>query len=117
MDRGMSGSGKAIGAALVLVGAAIGAGVGWVSRGFKDKDEKEKLKDVAERRAHDLETVLKTFEVEATRMEKIVTSISTENPSNALELTTLLKKYGLNKVQIDKIVSTRFPETKQSGVA
>ncbi len=117
MDRGMSGSGKAIGAALVLVGAAIGAGAGWVSRGFKDKDEKEKLKDVAERRAHDLETVLKTFEVEATRMEKIITAISTENPSNATELTALLKKYGLNQLQIAKIVSTRFPETKQSGVA
>ena len=117
MDRGMSGSGKAIGAALVLVGAAIGAGVGWVSRGFKDKDEKEKLKDVAERRAHDLETLLKTFEVEATRMEKIITAISTENPSNATELTALLKKYGLNQLQIAKIVSTRFPETKQSGVA
>ncbi|MBZ9782869.1 hypothetical protein K9857_15130 [Pseudomonas sp. REP124] len=113
----MSGSGKAIGAALVLVGAAIGAGVGWVSRGFKDKDEKEKLKDVAERRAHDLEAVLKAFELEATRMEKIVTAISTENPSNAVELTVLLKKHGLNQVQIEKIVSTRFPETKKSGVA
>lgn len=101
----------------MLVGAAIGASVGWISRGFKDKGEKEKLKDVAERRAHDLETVLKTFEVEATRMEKIVTAISTENPSNAIELAGLLKKYGLNQVQIDKIVCTRFTETKQSGVA
>ncbi|AIN57989.1 hypothetical protein [Pseudomonas soli] len=109
----MSGSGKAIGAALVLVGAAIG----WVSRGFKDKGEKEKLKDVAERRGHDLETVLKTFEVEASRMEKIITAISTENPSSATELTALLKKYGLNQLQITKIVSTRFPETTQSGAA
>lgn len=113
----MSGSGKAIGVVLVLVSTAIGAGIGWVTRGFKDKEDKQKLKDVAERQTHELETVLNAFELESARMEKIVAAISAENPPCAPEMVALLKKHGLNSVQIDKIVRTRFPDAKQSGAA
>lgn len=113
----MSGSGKVIGVALVLVGTALGTGIGWVTRGFKDKEDKQKLKDVAERQTHELEAVLSAFELESARMEKIVAAISAENPSSAPEMVALLKKHGLNSIQIEKIVRTRFPNAQQSGAA
>lgn len=47
-------SGKGAIAIALAVGAAIGAGISWVSKSFFDKEEKEKMKKDNEKANHDL---------------------------------------------------------------
>jgi len=52
--------------------AALGAAGGWAGRSFFDKKEKEKMKKDNEKANHDLKTVLDTFKMESSRMEKLL---------------------------------------------
>ncbi|WP_427144069.1 hypothetical protein ACQCLI_12780 [Pseudomonas nitroreducens] len=108
-------SGKGAIAIALAVGAAIGAGISWVSKSFFDKEEKEKMKKDNEKANHDLKTVLDTFKMESARMEKIVAAVMKEKPKNEHEMSSLLKRHGLNTVQIEKILSSLYPDEACRG--
>lgn len=107
----------AVGAAMLAVGAAIGSGVSWVARGFSDRKEKEKMKEEVEAANRDLESFLTQFEVESSRMQKIIADVSLRNPSTAAEMAAILKDHGLNSVQSEAIIRARFGNTRAQGAA
>lgn len=98
----------AVGAAMLAVGATIGSGIAWVARGMSDKKEKQKMKAEVEAANRDVESILKQFEVESSRMQKIIADISLKNPSTEAEMIALLKGHGLNQVQTEAIIRARF---------
>ena len=71
----MSRAYMAIGAAIV---AGIGVGVGWVANSFHFKKEKERMKGEVEEANKDVASVLTTFKLESSRMEKIICDIATK---------------------------------------
>jgi hypothetical protein len=111
----MAGADKAIGAAMLAAGVAIGSGVAWVARGFYDRKEKQKLKDDIEAANREIESILATFEMESARMERIIADISLRNPSTAAEMAALLREHGLNAVQSEVIINSRFKTGQNRG--
>lgn len=90
----------AIGAAVV---AGIGAGVGWVANSLHFKKEKEKMKEEVEEANKDVASVLATFKLESSRMEKIICDIATKKPNARADLMAILRLNGLNDLQAGRI--------------
>ncbi|MEG1347342.1 MAG: hypothetical protein RSD49_04755 [Hafnia sp.] len=107
----------AIGAAMLAVGTAIGSGITWVARGYSDRKEKQKLKDEVEAANRDVESILRQFEMEASRMQKIVADISLKNPTTEAEMISLLKGHGLDPIQTEAIIRARFGSNFSRGAA
>lgn len=107
VGRVMSRAYMAIGAAIV---AGIGAGVGWVANSLYFKKEKERMKGEVEEANKDVASVLATFKLESSRMEKIICDIATKKPNERAGLMTILRLNGLNDLQAGRIADALYGE-------